>query len=75
MIADGAWKRNNVTNYITCDDYDGKNKPKRRGLNIKKYFNKVNLWPTQLFPLVSFYDLGNNGESNVWSNYDSIKRT
>jgi ionotropic glutamate receptor len=40
MIADGAWKRNNATNYITCDEYDGKNSPKRIGLNLKKYFNK-----------------------------------
>lgn len=41
MIADGAWKRNNVTNYITCDDYNGKNSPKRVGLNLKRYFNQV----------------------------------
>lgn len=40
MIADGVWKRNNATNYITCDDYDGKNTPKRTGLNLKKYFSK-----------------------------------
>ncbi|CAH0553819.1 unnamed protein product [Brassicogethes aeneus] len=41
MIGEGAWKRNNVTNYVTCDEYDGKNSPKRRGLDLKKYFNKV----------------------------------
>lgn len=37
---DGAWQRNNVTNHITCDDYDGHNSPKRIGLNLRKYFNK-----------------------------------
>ncbi|RZC36456.1 glutamate receptor ionotropic, kainate 2, partial [Asbolus verrucosus] len=40
MIADGAWKRNNATSYITCDEYDGNNTPRRIGLNLKKYFNK-----------------------------------
>lgn len=43
MLADGAWKRLNATNFITCDDYDGKNSPKRIGLNLKNYFNKVNI--------------------------------
>lgn len=45
-MADGAWKRLNDTNYITCDDYDGKNAPKRTGLNLKSYFNKVLPHPT-----------------------------
>lgn len=40
MLMDGAWQRNNVTNYITCDDFDGNNSPKRIGLNLRKYFNK-----------------------------------
>ncbi|KAJ8982944.1 hypothetical protein NQ317_005259 [Molorchus minor] len=40
MISDGAWIKHNATNYITCDDYDGKNSPKRVGLSLKKYFNK-----------------------------------
>lgn len=40
MIADGAWKRLNVTGYITCDDYDGKNAPRRAGLNLKGYFGR-----------------------------------
>lgn len=39
MIGDGAWLRNMT--YITCDDYDGKNSPKRVGLNLKKYLGKV----------------------------------
>nr|ALR72535.1 ionotropic receptor IR6 [Colaphellus bowringi] len=38
MISDGVWK--SVTNYITCDDYNTENVPKRNGLNLKKYFNK-----------------------------------
>lgn len=40
MVADGVWRQNDGTNYTTCDDYDGKNTPKRIGFNIKKYFNK-----------------------------------
>lgn len=40
LIADGSWKRNNITEYITCDDYDGKNSPKRFGLDLRKYFAK-----------------------------------
>nr|UTN00863.1 ionotropic receptor [Semanotus bifasciatus] len=40
MISDGALTKHNVTSYISCDDYDGKNSPKRVGLNLKKYFNK-----------------------------------
>lgn len=43
MVADGVWKRNDASNYTTCDDYDGKNTPKRIGLNIKKYFNKESI--------------------------------
>ncbi|XP_074039015.1 ionotropic receptor 25a isoform X1 [Leptinotarsa decemlineata] len=39
MISDGIWK-NSVTNYITCDDYNGDNSPNREGLNLKKYFSK-----------------------------------
>ncbi|CAG9835987.1 unnamed protein product [Diabrotica balteata] len=41
LIADGVWK-NAVTNYITCDEYNGNNSPKRIGLDLKKYFNKEN---------------------------------
>lgn len=40
MIGEGAWMRN--MSYITCDDYDGKNSPQRTGLNLQKYFSKVN---------------------------------
>lgn len=49
MLADGAWKRMNMSNYITCDDYDGKNAPKRIGLNMKNYFTKVTLRINFLF--------------------------
>lgn len=41
MLAEGAWKRLNMSDYITCDDYDGKNAPKRTGLDLKSYFTKV----------------------------------
>lgn len=41
MIAAGAWKDNEASKFITCDDYDGKNTPKRTGLDLKKYFNKM----------------------------------
>lgn len=60
MLADGAWKRLNATNYITCDDYDGKNSPKRIGLNLKSYFNKVNLqYCLCIYLLVNFLILLN----------------
>lgn len=39
MIADGSGIRD--MQYITCDDYDGKNTPKRSKLDLKSYWNKV----------------------------------
>lgn len=69
MLADGAWKRLNVTNYITCDDYDGKNSPKRIGLNLKNYFNKViiqlkfSLW----YAKINLYVAGRLRNSHLWS--------
>lgn len=39
MINDGSWPKN--MQYITCDDYDGKNTPERSGLDLRKYFTKV----------------------------------
>ncbi|CAG9857523.1 unnamed protein product [Phyllotreta striolata] len=40
LIADGVWK-NAMGDYITCDDFNGNNAPKRKGLDLKKYLNKV----------------------------------
>ncbi|XP_056631910.1 ionotropic receptor 25a [Diorhabda sublineata] len=51
MIADGVWK-NAVTDYITCDDYNGNNSPKRVDLDLKKYFNKENSEPFTYGPLL-----------------------
>lgn len=39
MIAEGGWPKD--MQYISCDDYDGKNTPPRQGLNLKKYMMKV----------------------------------
>lgn len=39
MIGEGAWPRD--LQYISCDDYDGKNTPPRNGLDLKKYLTKV----------------------------------
>lgn len=41
MIGSGAWKDMDISNYITCDDYDGKNGPKRKGLDFKDFISKV----------------------------------
>ncbi|XP_076257962.1 ionotropic receptor 25a [Rhynchophorus ferrugineus] len=40
MLSDGSWKKNNVTNYITCDDYEPKYSPKRFNLNLRSYLQK-----------------------------------
>ncbi|KAJ8960481.1 hypothetical protein NQ318_013765 [Aromia moschata] len=59
MISDGAWIKHNATSYITCDDYDGKNSPKRAGLSIRKYFNK----DTSEIPTYGAFLLSTNGQS------------
>lgn len=41
MLLDGSWKKNNVTNYVTCDDYEPKISPKRFNLNLRSYLQKV----------------------------------
>lgn len=41
MIANGDWKKNNVTNYISCDAYNGDNTPKRFGLMLKRAVEQV----------------------------------
>lgn len=43
MISNGNWKKSNVTNYISCDAYNGDNTPKRYGLVLKMAFNIVSL--------------------------------
>ncbi|XP_066245582.1 ionotropic receptor 25a-like [Euwallacea similis] len=40
MLLDGSWKKNNVTNFVTCDDYEPKNSPKRFNLNLRSYLQK-----------------------------------
>lgn len=43
MLLDGSWKKNNVTNYVTCDDYEPKYSPKRFNLNLRSYLQKVSV--------------------------------
>lgn len=43
MITDGSWQKTNATNFITCDEYDGKNVPKRVGLDLETAFKKVKI--------------------------------
>ncbi|XP_050303158.1 ionotropic receptor 25a isoform X2 [Anthonomus grandis grandis] len=50
MLQDGAWKKNNVTNYITCDDYEPKNSPKRFNLNLRSYLQKDSSEPPTYGP-------------------------
>ncbi|XP_060526726.1 ionotropic receptor 25a isoform X2 [Cylas formicarius] len=50
MLTDGSWKKNNVTNFVTCDDYDEKNSPKRYGLELKKYLEKESTEPPTYGP-------------------------
>ncbi|XP_066155907.1 ionotropic receptor 25a-like isoform X1 [Euwallacea fornicatus] len=50
MLLDGSWKRNNVTNFVTCDDYEPKNSPKRFNLNLRSYLQKESLEPPTYGP-------------------------
>ncbi|CAH1971639.1 unnamed protein product [Acanthoscelides obtectus] len=59
MISDGAWKKNNVTKYITCDDYNGHNSPKRIGLSLRKYLSKESTEP----PTYGQFLINQNGNS------------
>ncbi|VEN36910.1 unnamed protein product, partial [Callosobruchus maculatus] len=59
MISDGAWRKNNVTKYITCDDYNGNNSPKRIGLSLRKYLSKESTEP----PTYGQFQITQNGLS------------
>ncbi|XP_066145499.1 ionotropic receptor 25a-like [Euwallacea fornicatus] len=50
MLLDGSWKRNNVTNFVTCDDYEPKNSPKRFNLNLRSYLQKESPEPPTYGP-------------------------
>ena len=41
MVNDGDWGSNMT--YMTCDDYDGNNSPRRNGLNLKKHLFQVSV--------------------------------
>lgn len=43
MISNGDWKKNNVTNFISCDAYNGDNTPKRFGLMLRRAFEQVSI--------------------------------
>lgn len=43
MIANGEWNKNNNTNYISCDAYNGENTPKRFGLKLKNALELVSM--------------------------------
>ncbi|ENN75289.1 hypothetical protein YQE_08066, partial [Dendroctonus ponderosae] len=50
MLLDGSWKKNNVTNYVTCDDYEPKYSPKRFNLNLRSYLQKESSEPPTYGP-------------------------
>ncbi|XP_018327272.1 ionotropic receptor 25a [Agrilus planipennis] len=57
MIADAAWPKD--MNYISCDDYNEKNSPVRKDLNLKEYFGKDSSESPTYGPLT----VTRNGES------------
>ncbi|CAH1134853.1 unnamed protein product [Ceutorhynchus assimilis] len=59
MIVDGSWKRNNVTNFVTCDDYEPKYSPKRFNLNLRSYLQKESSEP----PSYGQFNIASNGLS------------
>lgn len=40
-MANGDWEKSNVADYLTCEEYDGENTPKRYGLMLRKTFEQV----------------------------------
>nr|WJJ63356.1 ionotropic receptor 25a [Pachyrhinus yasumatsui] len=50
MLLDGSWKKNNVTNYVTCDDYEPKYSPKRFNLDLRSYLQKESSEPPTYGP-------------------------
>ncbi|KAL1505374.1 hypothetical protein ABEB36_004957 [Hypothenemus hampei] len=59
MLLDGSWKKNNVTVYRTCDEYEPKNSPKRFNLNLRSYLQKESTEPPTYGP----FNVGANGQS------------
>lgn len=56
MISDGAWQD---TEYITCDEYDGKNRPARKNFDLKKYISK----DSSEAPTYGKFTISTNGKS------------
>ncbi|XP_045465403.1 ionotropic receptor 25a-like [Harmonia axyridis] len=64
MISDGSWQKTNATNFITCDDYDGKNAPKRIGLDLENALKKE-LQENQEPPTYGPFEIISNGISQM----------
>ncbi|KAL3278030.1 hypothetical protein HHI36_013371 [Cryptolaemus montrouzieri] len=64
MLSDGSWKKTNVTNFITCDEYDGKNAPKRVGLDLASAFKKE-LEQSPETPTYGSFEIVSNGVSQM----------
>lgn len=47
MISSGEWSKSDVTNYITCDAYNGENTPKRYGLKLRNALELVSMLEIQ----------------------------
>lgn len=61
MMTDGGWPAN--FQYLSCDDYNGKNKPVRTNLDLKKYIEKD--WTENAPPTYGPFLIKENGESQM----------